>query len=253
MGTNAPDASDIAAVMESEVDSNRFGLRVGRFFISPESILRDHEVVSTVMSSGFDLVILRYPSVRRRLGAMISENSRSSFQADTLLYFSRSINRMAIDVRPGGTGIRFAHLNDDAAIRNIALKAFGSYGSHYAANPRIETSNILDGYVDWSSRQLIDATAVLVHESTKVDGFLTLKIDDGIAEIVLNAVDPMVQNQGIYQSLLESAVCFASENDCHKIVTSTQSTNFGVMRAWVKNGFNAYLSLNTVHVNLTGN
>ena len=34
MGTNAPDAGDVAAVMESKVDSNRFGLRVGSFFIS---------------------------------------------------------------------------------------------------------------------------------------------------------------------------------------------------------------------------
>jgi ribosomal protein S18 acetylase RimI-like enzyme len=182
---------------------------------------------------------------------MVAKSTSNSFQADTLLCFSRTIHRADNALRSGEFGVRFAHPGDDEAIRNVALKAFDSYSSHYSANPQIDKCKILDGYVDWASRQLIDASVVLVHESQQINGFLTLKIENGVAEIVLNAVDPTVQNQGIYQCLIKSAFHYAFANDCEKIVTSTQSTNYKVMRAWVKNGFAIFLSLNTVHVNLT--
>lgn len=250
MGTHAPVNGESDCVINSEVESQRFGLRVGRFSIASDSDLSDNEVVETIKNSGFDLIILRYPSTRLRLGAMVAESTKNSFQADTLLCFSRTIHGADTALRSGEFGVRFAHSGDDEAIRNVALKAFDSYSSHYAANPQIDMSKILDGYVDWASRQLIDASVVLVHESRQINGFLTLKIENGLAEIVLNAVDPDMQNQGVYQRLIESAVHYASANDCEKIVTSTQSTNYKVMRAWVKNGFDVYLSLNTIHVNL---
>jgi dTDP-4-amino-4,6-dideoxy-D-galactose acyltransferase len=250
MGTYAPTSGESAVVLHSEVDSQRFGLKVGRLSVSAKSVLSDNEVVAAIMNSGFDLVILRYPSTRLKLGEMVAESTKSSFQADTLLCFSKRIHQADSAILAGDIGVRFAHLGDDAAIRTVAFKAFDSYKSHYAANPQFDTNKILDGYVDWASRQLVDASVVLVHESQQINGFLTLKIENGVAEIVLNAVDPDMQNQGVYQRLIESAVHYATINDCEKIVTSTQSTNYKVMRAWVKYGFDIYLSLNTIHVNL---
>ncbi len=251
MGVNAPATGDAIDVVHSQVESERFGLTVGRCSIPVGSNCSDDEVVLKVVNSAFDLVILRYPSVRTSLNHLIAAHSKNSFQADTLLYFSRDIDQDAFGQSAAAIGIRPARANDEEAIRNVALKAFNSYGSHYSANPRINKNSVLDGYVDWASRQMHDATVVLVHQTEVVDGFLSLNINDGVAEIVLNAVDPLAQNQGVYQRLLDGAVRIAYENNCKKIITSTQSTNYKVMRVWTKNKFNIFLSLNTVHLNLT--
>jgi GNAT superfamily N-acetyltransferase len=251
MGVNAPADGDAIDVVYSFVESERFGLNIGRCSIPVGSNCLDDEVVLKVVNSAFDLVILRYPSARIRLNHLIAAQSKNSFQADTLLYLSREIDQDGFDQSAGAAGVRPARAHDEEAIRNVALKAFNSYGSHYSANPRIDKDSVLDGYVDWASRQMHDATVVLVHQTEVVDGFLSLRINNEVAEIVLNAVDPFAQNQGIYQRLLDGAVQFAYANNCNEIITSTQSTNYKVMRVWTKNKFNIFLSLNTVHLNLT--
>jgi hypothetical protein len=253
MGVNAPANGDAIDVVHSLVESQRLGLTVGRCSIPVGSNLLDEEVVLKVVNSAFDLVILRYPSARTRLNHLIAAQSKNSFQADTLLYFSRDIDQNGVGQSTEVVGVRSARAHDEEAIRNVALKAFKSYGSHYSTNPRIDRSRVLDGYVDWASRQMHDATVVLVHQTEVVDGFLSLNINDGVAEIVLNAVDPSAQNQGVYQRLLDGTVRIAYENNYKKIITSTQLTNYKVMRVWTKNKFSIFLSLNTVHLNLTGN
>jgi ribosomal protein S18 acetylase RimI-like enzyme len=239
-------------IVRSELDTKRFTWRVGRCVVSTNSEVSDFEILSKIDESDHEIIVLRFPSSRTGLSHSLSTSVPNAFLADKLLYFVKEL-RVSTGERDLGhqRDIRVATIDDAGAIKGIAESAFRDYSSHYSANSRIPKGKILEGYADWAVRQLRDSSVVLVgvNENGVVDGFLSLQINNGIGEIVLNAVREQAQGMGIYKSLLEHAQEYAINEKCTKIVTSTQATNLKVIHIWESNGFEENLMIDTWHIN----
>lgn len=240
-------------VEHSELDSQRFSVRFGRCTVSTDSVVSNSEILGRIKDSGYEIVVLRFPSSRTGLSQALTNLFPNALLADRLLYFGKELRGSIVS----GDSIRQRHIRiatveDSEALKGIAESAFRDYISHYSANSRVSKAKILESYADWAVRQLHDASVVLVSvdEDGDVDGFLSLLIYDGIAEIVLNAVGLNSQGLGVYKRLLECAQEFAMIEKCTKIVTSTQTTNKRIIHIWKSNGFNERLMLETWHINL---
>ena len=236
----------------SEPDTERFSMRVGRCVVSTNSEVSDFEILSKVDESDHEIIVLRFPSSRTGLSRSLLTSYPNAFLADKLLYFVKELRVSNIESDLGRQrNVRVATIDDLGAIKSIAESAFRDYQSHYSANPRILRSKILEGYADWAVRQLRDSSVVLVgvNDNGAVDGFLSLQINNGIGEIVLNAVRGQAQGMGMYKSLLEHAQEYAMNEKCMKMVTSTQATNLKVIHIWEGNGFEENLMIDTWHIN----
>ena len=239
-------------IVHSELDTQRFTWRIGRCTVSAFSEVSDFEILNKIDESDHEIVVLRFPSSRTGLSHSLSSNFPNAFPADKLLYFVKELPGLTIERDSGNQShVRIATVDDAGALKGIAESAFRDYNSHYSANSRISKGKILEGYTDWTVRQLSDASVVLVgvNDDGGVDGFLSLQIYNGIAEIVLNAVREQAQGMGIYKRLLEHAQKYAMKEKCTKIVTSTQATNLKVIHIWESIGFQESLMLDTWHIN----
>lgn len=236
----------------SDLDTKRFTWRVGRCVVSTISEVSDFEILRKIDESDHEIVVLRFPSSRAGLSDLILTSFTNAFLADRLRYFVKEL-RVSNKRRDFSRqcNVRVATVDDSGAIKGIAKSAFRDYNSHYSSNSRIPREKILEGYADWAVRQLRDSSVMLVgvNENDVVDGFLSLQINNGIAEIVLNAVREQAQGMGMYKCLLDYAQEYAINEKCKKIVTSTQATNLKIIHIWESNGFEENLMVDTWHIN----
>ena len=240
-------------IEHSELDTQRFSVRVGRCTVSTNSAASDSEILGKIRESDHEIVVLRFPTSRTSLSRALSNHFPNAFLADKLRYFVKELRDSSVKGGSDCQGqVRIATVEDSWALKGIAESAFRDYISHYSANSRISKVKILEGYADWAVRQLHDASVVLVavNDDGDIDGFLSLQINDGIAEIVLNAVGRHAQGTGVYKRLLKHAQEFATNTKCTEIVTSTQTTNERIIHIWESNGYIESLMLETWHINL---
>ncbi len=103
--------------------------------------------------------------------------------------------------------------------------------------------------VETSTRACGEVAPVLIAEQGgRVSGFFTLRmISADRAEIVLNAVHPDAQGQGIYGRLLDRVMALCTAAGRKHISVSTQIINIPAQRAWARRGFRLENSLYTLH------
>ena len=241
-------------IILSPLDSERFSIGIGRLSIGSESEMSDGEVVAICENMDPEILILRAPSNRVKLAASLSESrSIRTFQADTLVYFNLKIKEMGLQ-NPRNTDLRIreAVLEDLPKIESLSAGAFTNYPSHYSSNKRFAPEKITDGYVEWAKKCVTspDFNVMVATHDNIVCGFIATIVGRDDAEIILNAVDPHFQRQGIYSYLLQN-VCSQMKNIGMSSVTiSSQITNIRVINAWIKQGFMFSHALNTFHVEL---
>jgi GNAT superfamily N-acetyltransferase len=171
---------------------------------------------------------------------------------DTLVYFSRELRRLPIPEDTGTTSIRRFEPGDADRVREIAAQAFAGYIGHYHADPRLPQEACDAVYTDWAARSCAGeagADEVLVSElDGRVVGFATLRLNsDEEGEGVLFAVAPEAQGIGIYRSLMIAAMSWFLEAGCERMVTSSQITNRGVQKVWVRLGAEPTVRYYTLH------
>lgn len=116
----------------SEVESRRFQRKVPRMLIPLACKLPDEEILDLVASTDCDLLILRSPSTRSRLGGALNAHPRvKSLQADSLMYFSlndlRKIPEL-VTAHSLETSVGAISTGDLSA---ITMETFADYQNHY--------------------------------------------------------------------------------------------------------------------------
>ena len=239
-------------IQVSELDSKRFLIKVERLSVTNDDQLSDEKIVELCLEMSGELLILRAPSSRIALGAQLLKAERlSAFQADTLVYFAKTLD--AVNLSPKiapNVLIRKSTLYDKVGIGSIAIEAFKNYPNHYLANQRLEPNAVAQGYGEWAERCVFDPhTTVLVAIVDEVIcGFIATKVVGQSADIVLNAVHPKFQGQGVYRKLLQRACEFVFEGGGNVISISTQISNQRVINVWIRSGFVLTESFNTFHL-----
>ena len=253
MISNFTQASSELHLIDSRIESDRFGLTVARLNISIRHDSSDRQIVEVSRSSKSQLLILRYPTTRVKLAQKLSEiKERVVYQADTLVYFAKDIDSLDEKViRSQDWLFREARSSDSAELSQLSKVIFEEYPNHYRANDSLSSDAIRDGYAQWAQVGLEDLkklTVFVENVDAKVIGFALISFDGDTAEIELNGIHPQAQGRGAYGSLLSWLSTHLATRGVKKLCISTQIQNERVIRAWIRAGFNLEFSLNTVHL-----
>jgi GNAT superfamily N-acetyltransferase len=232
----------------SDVDSARFGLRIGRFSLGLEDTSVS-PLSAAFLASDLDLLVVRYPAAAVGHFAKLLHPELDVIHADTLLYF-------AGDTRPFGTDAPDLPVADGALVDTQLTTAvrtiFADYRNHYAANPAVDASLVVEGYVEWAEgHQAGSATAVVALEDPagrSLAAVAAVTYAESEVEIDLAGVAPRFRRRGVYQQLLDAVVVTAAEGGIGRVVISTQAHNLGPQRAWARRGWLPSAAYQTVHL-----
>ncbi|SFC39238.1 Acetyltransferase (GNAT) domain-containing protein [Nocardioides terrae] len=244
------------SLVESPLESARFGRSVARLLVSTGTGESDADIAALVGGSNADVVIVRYPALRVPLFARLAATGRVALFADQLDYWRLGVGEgraseapagmevVPIDALPPSVGRR---LVDD-----LVGEIFEGYGNHYLADPLFDPELALQGYREWAQRTVdvaADGDACLVlRDGDQAVGLATTSGDGEHREIELAGIRPAWQGRGHYAHLLSGVEEWARQQGEEAIVISTQVHNTGVRRAWTRYGFEPVEAFTTVHL-----
>lgn len=222
-------------VLLSDLDTARFGVRIGR-----ATVTTLEQVDEVAGCCDLAMAIVRCDAADLRLAQAIED--AGGRLCDTLVWFARQLD----DLLPWPDGVREATEGDRGLLAGIAAAAFAGYGGHYHADPRLDRAAADATYADWARRSIGTVDRVWVAEDA---GFLTLRRNGpDETEIVLNAVRPDRQRQGLYARLVRAALAWSDQAGAKRCIVSTQLSNVAVQRVWARLGFVPSSSLHTFHL-----
>ncbi|WP_153065832.1 GNAT family N-acetyltransferase [Xanthomonas campestris] len=243
-------------VVFSGIETDRFGLRIGRTRLESDIGMSDR-IAQSIGEQMLDITVLRVPAGAHTTVSALADSGFQVLHADTLVYYRLPL---PVDSSPTPVGIgaevvfRLADASDVAELQHIARDGFGGYRSHYNANRRLPPDQILEGYIQWACAYLAagqtDRFTCLAVSGTDAAGFLTCSIDSKIqqCEVVLNAVHPAHAGKGIYTKGLTWIAAYAYERGCKELIISTQVWNYRVQQVWARLGFSLFNAYDTYHV-----
>jgi len=238
------------------LETARFGIACAR--VTDPSAPLD-EINAAAAETGARMLVVRLPSEDL---ARVQRLEADGFRLmDTLVYYGRTLADLPDPApeplpAPGDETIRPGTPQDTEAVGAIAAAAFAGYGGHYHADPRLSDDAADAAYVDWAETCArgggAAATPMLLAETAwgQALGFLSLRLGETepqAADIVLNAVHPEAQGQGIYGRLLDRGLALCGAAGQARVTVSTQLPNLPVQRAWVRRCFRLERSLYTLH------
>jgi hypothetical protein len=238
----------------SASESDRFGRVVSRFNIGINSKLTDDEIASICSLDESDLLVLRTPSSRIKIGSLLSRlQNKFAFQADTLVYYEldTSVYQASPDVDGEIFRLRSTDLGLLDQFTSLIKQTFFDYTNHYGANPKLDAFNVEDGYLEWTLGFLADPscnTFVRCTKSNYIDGWMTVKQDEDYVEMIIGGSNPLARGTGTYMKLVNAIMLHYLNLGSKHIRVSTQITNSDVIGVWHKNGFKYSGSINTFHI-----
>jgi GNAT superfamily N-acetyltransferase len=233
-------------VSESRVESDRFGLRIGRVHVGSDVDVAELESAC----AGHDVVILRCAADQVGLPfRLLGLRDVCAFTADHLSIWRWEVSEPPHVELPEGWTV--APSTDSAVVEAVVRDAFSDYRNHYRANPLFDGAAALDGYVDWAHalmRQSVEACAVLVEPTGEAVGVALTDWEQDVPDIKLAGIRSRAQGKGRYGALLAHVMRQARNRERSALTISTQSHNVNVMRAWSRLGFVPVETLATMHL-----
>lgn len=250
MGITAMDRDTVAL---SEIDSERFGVRVARAHVTLDNLPR---VSSFCAAEQIDLLIARCAT--SDLVAAQSLESQGFLLMDTLVYYRFDLTKRAIPEDTGEFQVRPLQPGDEDEVRRVASAAFKGYVGHYHADPRLDRGKCDEVYSSWAIRSCTTgeaADAVFVADrGGRVAGFATLRLNSAQEiEGMLFAVAPESQGKGICRSFMIRSLQWCQAQGAERMVISTQVTNVSMQKVWCRTGFEPSHSYYTFHKWFTPN
>lgn len=247
------DAPQPAALRESPLDLERFGVRVAKVSIIASG--QAEQACQQALSRGLQMLIARCDS--RQLG-LVQEMEEQGFRLmDTLVYYTQRLSARLPPNLPADYSWRLATPEDADTVEALSRQTFKGYLGHYHADRRLKREDCDNVYADWARRSCIDpavAQAVVLVEHQKADGTAELaafathsRVDDQTWEGVLYGVAPGHQGRGLYAELIALGGALGVERGHVTMLVSTQITNLSVQKTWCKQGFLPIRSNYTFH------
>jgi GNAT superfamily N-acetyltransferase len=229
----------------SALDSQRFGIRVFRG--RADDVAAVLELMQFARSADLDLLIFRCPV--EAVAAAQSIERAGGILTDTLVYYRGPTS--CFEPSPAASPcVRLCRETDRATLEAIARASFAGFFGHYHADPRLDPAAATEGYVQWASSALADASSVVLVSETggRLSGFLTAKkLDAKTWEILLNGVAPEFQRRGIYAALFREIGCRARAQGANEVLISTQLANLAPQKVWSRAGLALDHALYTFH------
>jgi len=239
--------TDRETIAFSEIDSERFGVRIARAHVVSDNLSRALDFCAT---ERIDLLVARCRT--SDLEAAQGMESKGFLLMDTLLYYSFDLTKKEIPGDPCEVRVRRLLPGDEAEISRVASAAFKGYMGHYHADRRLDSGQCDEAYRSWAERSCTTdkaADEVLVAElGGKVAGFATLRLNSPQeVEGLLFAVAPESQGKGICRLFMIRSLQWCRAQGAKRMVISTQVTNVSMQKVWCRTGFEPSDSYYTFH------
>jgi GNAT superfamily N-acetyltransferase len=230
----------------SEIDSQRFGLRVARAHIVRENL---RQVLHCCVEEKIDLLIARCATNDLTMAQDMEVQGFSLM--DTLVYYRFDLSKR-IPEDKAEFSVRSLRLGEEAQVRQIAAAAFRGYMGHYHADRRLDPLLCDEGYASWAERSCIPKTAadkvLIAEDNSAVAGFATLRLNSPQeGEGLLYAVAPEWQKRGICPSLMIHSLHWCRSQGAQRMIISTQIGNVSMQKVWCRVGFEPSHSYYTFH------
>jgi GNAT superfamily N-acetyltransferase len=240
--------TDHEIVAFSEIDSERFGVRVAKAHVTSDCL---SSVLDFCSADRIDLLIARCRTSDLE-GAQGME-AKGFLLMDSLLYYSFDLTKKEIPEDSCAVRIRRLLPGDETEISRVASAAFKGYMGHYHADRRLDSGQCDEAYRSWAERSctvgkgVADEVFVAAIEG-KIAGFATLRVNSPQeVEGLLFAVAPESQGKGICRLLMIRSLQWCRALGATRMVISTQITNVPMQKVWCRTGFEPSHSYYTFH------
>lgn len=236
----------------SEIESNRFGLKIYRGKYDSFEMADIRKLVET---DDFDIIIVRYPT------NTIYEHYRLSLlpacqiiHADSLLYYKAKLQE--INIHSLRNPLFFEEVKDNTdELGKVVHSIFIGYQNHYFSNPYLNREKIIEGYFEWAnSYSKISDGKVAWFAKDSISGdikaFITCAydMDESLSDLILGGVLPQYAGEGIYTDLVRHCQSYFKGMGLRYMQTSTQLQNYKVQKTWNKEGFAIDNTWETYHI-----
>lgn len=238
----------------SPLDSDRFGFPIYRARCATSDEVST--AITDSRAAGGELLILRFPCGADDILPLLSE-WRGCRVADTLVHYERKTESPPVLRDMPGYAARLASLPDRTPVAALAGTLFGTYTSHYSANPRTnDAAKLSSGYAEWATSFIQEDTnarfCVLIErpEQGELAAFAGSERLSDMGHAVLFGVSEAHQKRGLYRQLIEHTIQQFAAQGCTRVQLSTQVQNVAVQKVWTRCGFELLTAEYTVHVDL---
>jgi len=239
--------SETHAARFSQLDSDRFGIRVARAQISSGAL---PQVMESCAEQKIDLLVARCAvSDFANIHAL---ESHGFLLTDTLVYYSFDLARRSPPADTGEFPVRSLRPEDSEQVQAVAAAAFKGYVGHYHADRRLDRRKCDEAYSDWAARSCVPGLAadhaLVAEHGGHVIGFATLRINSPLeVEGLLFAVAPEYQGRGVCRSFMIHSLEWTRSQGAQRMLISTQITNVSMQKVWTRVGFELRYSYYTFH------
>lgn len=232
-------------LIDSPLESQRFNIKAGKLKISTKNEIKADLIQAK--EQGIEFLSCRVGT--QDLFLFQALEAEGFFLTDTLVYYKKTVPEEKL------TQMWQSCLENDKHVRQIievAQEAFKGYPGHYAMDMRLDQNAAEEVYRDWARRSCVDkkvATDVLA--TFQADGnlgaFVSVKDHMDHGEVLLAAVHPAYQGQGLLQKLLQASLAWAQSQGHKDMFYSTQLQNIAAQKALVRQGWELSHSFYTLH------
>lgn len=222
-----------------EWDSQFFGKRIGRFFISNKEDL--DQLLTSFHHSDYDLIYLIDPN--ESLDIEQGLKSKGIYVIDRKISFIKEIDTnmcMQKEVTEAST------ISSD--LISIALQS-GVY-SRFNLDPKLNPK-FKDLYTEWISKSVekkFDDQVFITEDESHIQSLISVKCDNAVAKVGLFAVDHNYRGQGLGMKLLKHIEYWSAQQKAKTIEVFTQKENEAACAIYVKYGFKIKETQNIYHL-----
>lgn len=230
----------------SALDSARFGVEIYRGRITGSAGADTAFALAT--TTAVDMLIARVPAAELEVAQRFAQ--RGALLAGTLVGYRGATDHFSAGAPPSGYTLGLATAKDRDALDQVARSSFTDFAGHYHADPRLDRTAATEGYVQWCLACLDQPghEVAVVRSDGDLVAFATVRVDDDVAEILLNGVHPAHQRRGLYAALVRHIGASLRLRSKGWIESSTQLSNLAPQKVWVRHGLEPAGSFFTFHL-----
>jgi len=239
----------------SEIDSNRFGLEIGK--VDEELFFGDFEKqIQSFKDDKFDLIITRINLNNLDLINNLEAKGFKLGDIQTILYYPfKYHDKSKLPKQNDSYTIREFKKSDIDTIVDITTTSFNGYDGHYFTDKRLNQKDSLDAYSDWVYNSCVNkniADQIFVSEKDgEIAGYISVKTftrgTQKLADGVLGAVNPKHRGNGVFQDLAVRLIEWSILNGCDGVENNVLINNYPVVKTYTNLGYKPNKATVTLH------
>ncbi|MBE0435485.1 MAG: GNAT family N-acetyltransferase [Methylomicrobium sp.] len=225
----------------SEIDSNRFGLKIGRAFDLTE-VEQVSEIEKFIKQQSLDCLIVRCSSTETKVIHALEKIGFHLMEGRIRFVYREVSSKLNFPIIPLSENTRIRAGVEDDEIEPLVRRAYAGYKGHYHHNPALDKNECDNVYVDWALNALSNISSEnyfsVVEKSSKLIAFASgNKGVNGSFIGGLLAVDPKERKQGLASALHYHRLQWCKEKDFDSVIVATSLNNWTYQNLLIKLGY----------------